>query len=356
MKNLLGKIDKPLILNIKKPKDKKSFENLIKNKVKLIDFFEEQIKELCAVKKIKLTPRKANLLYKNSFWIYYPWHNVLFHTLDKNNFRAVRLSRNAVLISKDEQKRISKFRVGIAGLNVGSPVILSLVLQGFEKFKIADNDTFELSNLNRLSAGLSLLDVGLNKATLTCRYAYEIDPFLEIDSFNNGLNENNLKEFLLKKKINILVEEMDNLKLKVLIRELARKHRIPVVMATGNGSNVIVDVERYDLQPDLPLLSGFLTQDVIRRIFEGKSAEKSVREKILLARDFIGEKFLTQKLVSAFKLVGSKIAGIPQISEVSFLRAGVLGYIVRTILLNSNIRSGRYLFETDRIFQQPIKH
>jgi len=346
-------MEKPIILNLKNKKDKQIFRNLINKKVKIIDLFENQVRELCAIKKIKFSLDKVKMLDRNSLWIYYPWRNALMHILDKKNFRLVRLSRNAILIDEKEQKKLPKFRIGAAGLNVGGPVVLGLILQGFEKFKIADNDVFELANLNRFAAGLNLFDVGVNKTISIARHAYEIDPFINIETFENGLNENNLEEFLVKNRVDILIEEMDNLKLKIKIREVAKRYRIPVVMATGNGPNVIVDVERFDLSPNLPLLSGFLKQEVINKIFSDKEIQ-TIREKALLARDFMGKEFLIDRLNKAFNLIGKKIIGIPQISEVSFLRAGVLVYVIREILLNKKIKSGRYLFETTKIFQKPI--
>ena len=53
-----------------------------------------------------------------------------------------------------------------------------------------------------------------------------------------------------------MLEEVDDLATKVEIRRHARALGVPVVMVTDDGDNVIVDVERYDLDPGYPLFHG----------------------------------------------------------------------------------------------------
>jgi hypothetical protein len=54
----------------------------------------------------------------------------------------------------------------------------------------------------------------------------------------------------------LLVEECDSLDIKLLLRERARAHRIPVVMETSDRG--MLDVERHDLEPDRPILHGLV--------------------------------------------------------------------------------------------------
>jgi len=61
-------------------------------------------------------------------------------------------------------------------------------------FHLADFDELSLSNLNRLRAGVH--EVGLNKTVIAARQMYEIDPYLEIARFPDGLHEDNLDSFL----------------------------------------------------------------------------------------------------------------------------------------------------------------
>jgi hypothetical protein len=134
---------------------------------------------------------------------------------------------------------------------------------------------------------------------------------------------------------------MDNLKLKILMRDKAREFRVPLIMVTGNSENVIIDVERYDIDTDLLVLNGYLKQEVIDSI-NNINKDATLTDRVLLARDFIGKDFLTQRLQQSFLEVGKSLASIPQLSESSFLRGAVLGYVARQILTGEQMPSGRF--------------
>ena len=347
----------PVIFDFKKVKDFKSAFTLLKQQkiLKVVDEFQEQLKELVLIKNPKLLQKQTKNHYiKNDFkkgkWIYYPWVSALVHVLDKNDYIRLKTSRNENLILASEQKKFEKIRVGIAGLNVGNPAAICIALEGGGlDMKFADNDVLSLSNLNRFSA--SITDLGLNKAILSARQVYEINPYAKIELFSKGIDQNNLRRFLLKPKIDVLVEEMDNLPLKIAIREHAKKYRIPVVMVTGNGENLILDVERFDLNPKLPLLNGYLKDAIIDKVKTGKLARMSFKQKILTARDFMGAKFLVPRLRESFLQVGTKLAGIPQLAEASFLRGAVLSYVVRQLATGKKVNSGRYHFRLNYLFK-----
>lgn len=342
---------KPEILDARNPRAARRLRELRKNKsVAVIDDFDSGQKELYAVENPRtiFSPQKSAIKRgRKGLWIYYPWRACLVHTLDRASFQKTRISRNFNLILPSEQKKFAGLKVGIAGLNVGNPAAVCLALEGGGKFmKFADPDILTLSNLNRFRAGMP--DLGLNKAVLSARQAYETNPFISVEVWSGGLDEKTLERFLLKPKIDILIEEMDNLRLKIRIRELARKYRIPVLMVTGNGENVIADVERYDLNPQLPLLGGHLKKNVYGKIMGGKKA-LSGKERLILMRDFMGQKFLTERLKKSFLQVGGQLAGIPQLAESSFLRGAALCYLVRKIAAGEKVPSGRYSLRLDAL-------
>lgn len=350
-------IEKPLILESGNQKDKDFLDELRRDShVRIVDEIEEQIRELELVKNPELlaTPDKLDLNKKiGTVWVFYPWRNTLVHCLNREDFKYLRVSRNQNLIKKDEQEKFEKFRVGVAGLNVGNPGALCLTLEGDIKMKLADIDALSVSNLNRFRAGLP--DLGLNKAVLSARQIYEINPFAELEVFApEGITLENVHRFINEPKIDVLVEEMDNLPLKIKIRELARENKIPVVMVTGNSENVIIDVERFDLEPQLPLLGGYLKQEVIDGIADlskQTGSPKTIREKVMLARDFMGVDYLDKRLVESFDVVGSELAGIPQLAESSFLRGAAISYVVRQMAIGTNVPSGRYYLRLDNILK-----
>jgi len=347
---------------LNKLRDEKRLAKLFTDKkiLEVIDNLAEQQEELGIVVNPKLLnnklahktkPRRGKLQFKEGVWVYYPWRGLLAHCLKEADFNKLRLSRNHNLITLAEQKRLAKFKVGIAGLNVGNPAALCLALTGVGSImKLADNDILSVSNLNRFRAGLP--ELGLNKATLTARQIYELNPYANIKVFNQGIETGREEKFLLQPKVDLLIEEMDNMPLKLSIRLSARRLRIPVLMVTGNGSNVIIDVERFDLHPRQKLLNGLLPKRVINDIDSLSSQSGNLKERVLLARDFIGVRFLVERLQKSFNLVGVRLAGIPQLAEASFLRGAVLGYFTRQLALGSKLPSGRYQLRMDNIIKK----
>jgi molybdopterin/thiamine biosynthesis adenylyltransferase len=355
-KVLDSKNEKPIFFKLDTESGRDSFSLFKKNNsdILYIDTLSEQINELNLVRNPSLINHESlnnsnleNVSDEKGVWVFFPWRNICVRILDKDEYKELRLSRNKNLIKEEEQIILDNKILAIVGLNVGNPGAVAIALEGVSNhFKLADLDPLSVSNLNRFRAGLP--DLGINKATITTRQIYEINPYAEIELFEDGITNENCEDYLVKPKVDLLIEEMDNLKLKLEIRDYARINKIPVLMVTGNGENVLVDVERYDLDDNLPILSGFLEESVISKIKNMRPKEGSYEDRIRLAQDFMGEKYLDNRLVESFSLIlDKKIASIPQLAESSFLRGAVLCHFAKKILLSDKIDSGRYSVSLD---------
>jgi len=60
-------------------------------------------------------------------WIHYPWSGELVHALGPAEYRELRSDRNRYKMTSEEQERLSRLTVGIAGLSVGN-IVFSLIL------------------------------------------------------------------------------------------------------------------------------------------------------------------------------------------------------------------------------------
>ena len=351
---------KPVIFDLSKDRDRDVLNSLLKKEkeIAVINEIEEQKKELSIVKNPKLKTKRHSVQFrslktsfKEGLWVYYPWHKKIVHILRKNHYNQLRTSRNLGLILPAEQKKFEKIKAGIAGLNIGNSAAACIALEGgCQYMKLADNDILELSNLNRLRG--STIDLGLKKAVLTARQVYEINPFARVKMFPRGIIPGQEEKFLLKPKIDILIEEMDNLKLKISIREKARKYGIPVLMATTDGPNLIIDLERFDINPKLPLLNGHLKEKIRKRIYETELKKENFQEIVSLFRDFVGaNKFISERISQSFPLVGKKLVAVPQLAEGTFLRGAAICFFTRQIATGKKAPSGRYYLKLDSIIK-----
>ena len=198
-------------------------------------------------------PLEPELTVECRFWAYYPWRRAVVSVLGPEAFRRVRLDRNRNMITADEQELLRALRIGVIGLSVGHAVAYAVAAQGLcGELRLADFDQLELSNLNRVPA--TVFDLGVNKATVAARRIAELDPYLPVRVMTSGLTPDLVEEFL--DGLDIVVEECDSLEMKAIVREAARRRGLPVLMATSDRG--LVDVERYDLEPQRPILHGLL--------------------------------------------------------------------------------------------------
>ncbi len=314
-----------------------------------VDTYDEQIMELREIRDPQAAGQTPAPLSDDpeERVVEYPWRQTLVRIVGPDAYFELRTNRNHELLTVEEQKRFAASRIGFAGLNVGNPGAVCVALEGgSHAMKLTDFDTLSLTNLNRFRAGLP--DLGVNKATLTARQILEIDPYYEIELHDKGLSPSTVGSFLSEPKIDLLVEEMDALPLKIAVREEARRQKIPVVMVTGNGEGILLDIERYDLEPDLPILNGLLRETIISAIHDPMIKTLSKRSKAHLARDFMGVQYLDSRLNDSFESFGIALAGIPQLAESSFLRGAALCYAAKAIILGRNLPSGRYSFSFSR--------
>src|SRR3972149_427351 len=220
-------------------------------------------------------------------WIYYPWNNKAVHCLPEELYLKLRTARNRNIITEDEQINYRNAKVGIVGLSVGSEVLSALVMSGGPKvLKIADFDSIEITNLNRINAKLT--DVGMNKTWVAAREVWGLDPFAELHLWDNGVSDENIEEFILgEPKVDIFIDEMDSLSLKARSRIICRQARIPVLMATDNGDDVLLDVERFDLEPHRAIFHGLINEAELMNI-----ERISYQEWVRLASKIVSPEYL----------------------------------------------------------------
>lgn len=272
-------------------------------------------------------------------WVYFPWSEVLVHLLAPNDFRALRTHRNCYKIEPAEQARLADKTVGVVGLSVGRASVATMALEGVGgRFRIADFDTLELSNLNRLRC--SVADLGTNKAILAARELYEIDPYLDVEVYEQGVTEDNLEAFL--DGLDLLVEECDELSIKVLVRERCRALGIPVVMETSDRG--LIDIERFDLEPERPIFHG-LVGDVSTETLRGLSDQ----DKVPFALRVLGVQSMSARLAASLVEVGQTVTGWPQLASAVALGGGLLCDTARRMLLGELTCSGRFYVDLETL-------
>ncbi|WP_111672461.1 Rv1355c family protein [Algoriphagus litoralis] len=277
-------------------------------------------------------------------WIFYPWKQTLVHVLGETEFIRIRTLRNNYKITPSEQTELGKKRVGIVGLSVGQSVALAMSLErSFGEILLADFDTLELSNLNRLKAGITSL--GLEKVVIAAREIAEIDPYLKVTLFREGIHPGNVDEFLNGGgALDLLIDECDSLDIKLLLREKARAYRIPVVMETSDRG--MLDVERFDIEPEREIFHGLL-----EGVTKSDLSNLSNKERVAIVLKITGLETLSLRMKASLLEIGSTITSWPQLASGVFLGGASVAHIGRRLLLGENVPSGRYYVDFDDIIK-----
>ena len=353
----------PLFFRIYLKDDKEKLEQLLKQKphIKIHDQISTQLDDLIKSQHPKKKPEPAEMerlkmlhigelsLQEYGVWVYYPWSDRLIHLLDKEEFIDMRTNRNIYKITKEERDILGRQKIGVVGLSVGQSISITMAMErGFGEIRLADFDLLELTNLNRIRTGVQ--NLGLPKVVIVAREIKEIDPFLKVTIFDDGMTEENMDRFFLEGgKLDIIVDECDGLDIKILLRHKAKSLGVPVVMdASDKGT---LDVERFDLEPNRPILHGLIDHLDHTKVKFLKTNE----EKIPFLLPMVGVQTSSDRLKASMIEVGQSITTWPQLASAVALGGALGADVCRRIALDQYHDSGRYFVDLEEIISDKVR-
>jgi len=205
--------------------------------------------------------------------------------------------------------------VGFVGMSVGGNLLEGWLREARpRRVKIADPDWVELTNFNR-GERMSLrhavaprsarfdptnpYDVPrVSKAEYIAYEQQLVDPYLDVDVYKEGINRENLDRFFDggdgEPAIDLLVEEMDNLDLKILVRHAARARGIDVVMLSDFGHQAHLWWNPFHERADAPIGYGADDATLMAALAAAKTGDRTkVFEFVaaLCGADFAGDQF-----------------------------------------------------------------
>lgn len=325
------------------------------------DLFEQQVEEWYDIKNpaAKFSPDYRQQLEdfiakvsqpKNSQsfvgnWVYLPWLGVLVHTVNEELLNELRTNRNQNLIKDSEQRTLLDFKIGIAGLSIGSQIALSLVYNGIGRvLKLAEFDQIGTTNLNRLRG--AFYQVGDNKLDVTATQIFQINPYARLIGYGQGLNDANLDGFINgKPKLDLVFDCIDDFKMKIKLRLKAKEAKVPVLMMTNLGDRVLIDIERYDLNPKSKLFNGLLG-NVPEQILKSPLSEKDKRR---FAVELVGIENIPTRALQSLTEINKSLSGRPQLNSTVTASSGIATILARKIALNEKIKSGRFLIDFEQV-------
>lgn len=272
-------------------------------------------------------------------WVYFPWNGNLVRFPEEADHRSLRTSRNRNLITQHEQVTLFESSVLVAGMSVGSNVAETMAYQGTAgKLILADMDHLEPTNLNRIRAPYS--EVGNHKVDVVAKKISELDPFIEQVHYKKGIDEESFLELLENHRPDVIVDEVDSLPAKIMMRSHAISEQIPVVMATDDGEDILIDIERYDLDESPKILHGLIPDEVIDRVLEGEEIPRAELG-MIIGKHFVGFENVPVRMLESLAEVGRTIPSWPQLGTSATLAGVTATYCAKEIILEHNLQTGR---------------
>lgn len=137
--------------------------------------------------------------------------------------------RNLGLVTSDELEVLRRSRIALPGMGgVGGSHLIQLVRAGIGKFNIADFDVFDLGNFNR-QYGATMSTIGKEKVHVMKDLAIDVNPEVDVQTFRNGVNAQNMDNFL--KDVDLVIDTIDvfQQKMRRQIFKEAQKRNIPII-------------------------------------------------------------------------------------------------------------------------------
>jgi molybdopterin/thiamine biosynthesis adenylyltransferase len=150
--------------------------------------------------------------------------------------------RNIGVLCEEEQERLRSTTIAVAGSGgMGGLSALLAARSGFGGIRVADPDNFEILNITR-QFGATISTLGKKKAAVISKEILDINPEVRITSYLDGVQPENVSEFL--EGVDVVIDGIDYTQFwsSVVLHREAKKLGLCVInpQAVGFGVSVLV--------------------------------------------------------------------------------------------------------------------
>ena len=141
------------------------------------------------------------------------------------------------IITQEDLKKINTKKILLVGIGgVGGYALESLVRSGVEDITIVDNDTINISNINRQIIALNST-LNEEKVKVAKERCLDINPNCKITATPIFLDKTNI-ESIFKENYDYIIDACDTITTKVLLIKYAQEKNIKIVSCMGTGNRL----------------------------------------------------------------------------------------------------------------------
>ena len=148
-----------------------------------------------------------------------------------------RFLRTSLLLDNAKMDSLKNSHVMVFGVGgVGGYVVEALVRCGVGKISIIDNDTVNITNLNRQIIALES-NIGLKKVDVLKERILAINPNCEVLCYDMFVTDKNIDEISFD-GVSYVVDAVDTITAKIAIILKAKTNNIPIISSMGAGNRL----------------------------------------------------------------------------------------------------------------------
>ncbi len=180
------------------------------------------------------------------------------------------ITRQMSIVTKSEQTRFKNAKIAVIGCGgIGGDAINMLGRMGIGNLILIDEDTFDISNLNRQTLS-NLTNIGLSKSQVAKETIRKINPYTNTIAYNERIDEDNIEKII--GDVDIIIDAVDNLITRIIVSRYAEKNNIPFIHGAIHGTRGQMTVFcpnnniSYESMFALPSEGKDLTEDIREEI------------------------------------------------------------------------------------------
>ena len=175
------------------------------------------------------------------------------------------------LIKEDQLKKLQNKKIIIVGVGgVGGFALEALTRFGIKNITIIDNDTVDISNLNRqIISNHEVLNQ--NKTDVALKRMLSINQSGNFKGYNVFLNQDNLEEYI-SKDTDYILDCCDTVTTKMSLIKYAKENKIPIICAMGTGNRldatklVVTDIYKTNNDPLAKIMRKLCKDNRIKKL------------------------------------------------------------------------------------------
>ena len=194
--------------------------------------------------------------------------------------------RIEMLIGEDAVEKLHSSRVAVFGVGgVGGFVCEALARAGVGTLDLTDNDTVDITNLNRQIIALHST-IGMNKTDVMKNRILDINPDAVVNVHNCFFLPDNMDGFDFS-DYDYVIDAVDTVSAKLAIIEESKKAEVPVISSMGTGNKLnpsmleISDISKTSVCPLAKVMRYELKKRGIKKVKVVYSKEQPIKPAVI---------------------------------------------------------------------------